>query len=270
MNLNQNLIITYSNQKARELKKSLKNPLDKVVTLQSFVNEFSEKHSFKTLIEPIIATSFIYKTIKDENIEYLDFISLNSDTLDLIYDFILKTNASKVDVSEIIKDDKLKAIKLLSSKYSEFKNKNNLVDMNDVFQLAIDKFTQFITNNNINAIIASSFGAFIALHIPHSIYKFLINPCFYPSQEVPKLNKNLSANFINQCKTIENTQTPVDNESILFTFAFFSTHDQLFSYKNTYLEKGYTKTITLPNEPHTPTPKGLEIVANTINSQLLG
>ena len=59
MNLNQNLIITYSNQKARELKKSLKNPLDKVVTLQFFVNEFSEKHSFKTLIEPIIATSFI-------------------------------------------------------------------------------------------------------------------------------------------------------------------------------------------------------------------
>lgn len=140
MNLNQDLIITYSNQKARELKKSLKNPLDKVVTLQFFVNEFSEKHSFKTLIEPIIATSFIYKTIKDENIEYLDFIYLNSDTLDLIYDFILRTNASKVDLSKIIKDDKLKAIKLLSSKYSEFKNKNNLVDMNDIFQLAIDNF----------------------------------------------------------------------------------------------------------------------------------
>ncbi len=33
MNLKQNLIITYSNQKVRELKKSLKNPLDKVVTL---------------------------------------------------------------------------------------------------------------------------------------------------------------------------------------------------------------------------------------------
>ena len=43
MNLNQNLIITYSNQKVRELKKSLKNPLDKVVTLSAFVNEFFEK-----------------------------------------------------------------------------------------------------------------------------------------------------------------------------------------------------------------------------------
>ena len=98
MNLNQNLIITYSNQKVRELKKSLKNPLDKVVTLSAFVNEFFEKHSFKTPIKPIIATSFIYKTIKDENIEYLDFISQNSNTLDLIYDFILKVNASKVEL----------------------------------------------------------------------------------------------------------------------------------------------------------------------------
>ena len=140
MNLNQNLIITYSNQKARELKKSLKNPLDKVTTLSAFVNEFFEKHSFKTLIKPIIATSFIYKTIKDENIEYLDFISQNSNTLNLIYDFILKINASKVDLSKILKNEKLKAIELLNSKYQEFKNKNNLVDINDVFQLAIDNF----------------------------------------------------------------------------------------------------------------------------------
>ena len=124
MNLNQNLIITYSNQKVRELKKSLKNPLDKVVTLSAFVNEFFEKHSFKTPIKPIIATSFIYKTIKDENIEYLDFISLNSNTLDLIYDFILKINASKVDLSRILKDEKLKAMEILNSKYIEFKNKN--------------------------------------------------------------------------------------------------------------------------------------------------
>ena len=43
MNLKQNLIITYSNQKARELKKTLKNPLDKVVTLSAFVNDFFEK-----------------------------------------------------------------------------------------------------------------------------------------------------------------------------------------------------------------------------------
>ena len=117
MNLKQNLIITHSNQKARELKKSLKNPLDKVITLSSFVNEFFEKNSFKILIKPLIATSFIYKTIKDENIEYLDFISQNSDTLDLIYDFILKANGSKIELSKILKDEKLKAIEILNSNY---------------------------------------------------------------------------------------------------------------------------------------------------------
>ena len=92
MNLKQNLIITYSNQKVRELKKSLKNPLDKVVTLSSFADEFFEKHSFKTLIKPFIATAFLYKIIKDENIEYLDFISQNSDTLDLIYEPLANCN----------------------------------------------------------------------------------------------------------------------------------------------------------------------------------
>ncbi|MCT7433519.1 PD-(D/E)XK nuclease family protein [Aliarcobacter cryaerophilus] len=141
MNLKQNLIITYSNQKARELKKTLKNPLDKVVTLSSFVNDFFEKNSFKTEIKPIIATSFIYKTIKEEKIEYLDFISQNSDTLDLIYDFILKVNASKVELSKILKDEKLKAIDILNNKYQEFKNKNNLVDLNDILKLAIDGFS---------------------------------------------------------------------------------------------------------------------------------
>ncbi|NCB12233.1 MAG: hypothetical protein EOM78_11455 [Erysipelotrichia bacterium] len=141
MNLKQNLIITYSNQKARELKKTLKNPLDKVVTLSAFVNDFFEKNSFKTEIKPIIATSFIYKTIKEEKIEYLDFISQNSDTLDLIYDFILKVNASKVELSKILKDEKLKAIDILNNKYQEFKNKNNLVDLNDILKLAIDGFS---------------------------------------------------------------------------------------------------------------------------------
>ena len=140
MNLKQNLIITHSNQKARELKKSLKNPLDKVITLSSFVNEFFEKNSFKILIKPLIATSFIYKTIKDENIEYLDFISQNSDTLDLIYDFILKANGSKIELSKILKDEKLKAIEILNSNYIDFKSKNNLVDMNDILQLAINNF----------------------------------------------------------------------------------------------------------------------------------
>ncbi|MGJ0301477.1 PD-(D/E)XK nuclease family protein [Aliarcobacter cryaerophilus] len=141
MNLKQNLIITYSNQKARELKKTLKNPLDKVVTLSAFVNDFFENNSFKTEIKPIIATSFIYKTIKEEKIEYLDFISQNSDTLDLIYDFILKVNASKVELSKILKDEKLKAIDILNNKYQEFKNKNNLVDLNDILKLAIDGFS---------------------------------------------------------------------------------------------------------------------------------
>ncbi len=141
--IKQNLIITYSNQKAREIKKSLSNPLDKVLTLNNLIYEFFEKQSFKKIIDPIIATSFIYKTIQTENIKYLDFISQDSDTIDLIYDFILKAEASKVDLSEILSGEKLKAIELLIVKYKEFKEEFNLVDFNDIVQFTIDNFENF-------------------------------------------------------------------------------------------------------------------------------
>ena len=127
--IKQNLIITYSNQKVRELKKSLNNPLDKVMTLQSYVNEYFEKNSSKITIKPIVATSFIYRTIKEEKIDYLDFISQNSDILDLIYDFILK-------------GEKLKAIEILNKKYQEFKLNNNFVDSNDILEIAIKGFSK--------------------------------------------------------------------------------------------------------------------------------
>lgn len=145
--LKQNLIITYSNQKVREIKKSLSNPLDKVTTLNTLIYEFFEKHSFEKQIEPIIATSFIYKTIQNENITYFDFISQGSDTLDLIYDFILKTNASKVDLSEILAGEKLEAIELLCLKYKEFKQQFNLVDYNDIVQFTIDNFEKIELSN---------------------------------------------------------------------------------------------------------------------------
>ncbi|MCT7447153.1 PD-(D/E)XK nuclease family protein [Aliarcobacter skirrowii] len=140
--IKQNLIITYSNQKVRELKKSLNNPLDKVMTLQSYVNEYFEKNSSKITLKPIVATSFIYRTIKEEKIDYLDFISQNSDILDLIYDFILKVNASKVELSNILKGEKLKAIEILNKKYQEFKLNNNFVDSNDILKIVIKGFSK--------------------------------------------------------------------------------------------------------------------------------
>lgn len=151
--LKQNLIISYSNQKVRVLKSNLTNSLDKVITLKQFANELFEKYSFKTIIEPIIAKSFIYKVIKEVSIEYFDFIAQSSDTLDLIYDFILKIDGSKMELADILdieNTQKFEAITLLRNRYIKFKEENDFVDENDIYKFAIlniDKYNFSLYEN---------------------------------------------------------------------------------------------------------------------------
>ncbi len=90
-------------------------------------------------------------------------------------------------------------------------------------------FNQYIIDNEINGVIASSFGAFIALNIQHSVWKFLINPCFFPSIEIPRFEK-VDDDFINDCLYLELTQLEPDDEDMRFTVAFFNKNDKLFSY----------------------------------------
>lgn len=132
---------------------------------------------------------------------------------------------------------------------------------------SIDFFNKFIVDNTITAVVASSFGAFIGIHIAHSVHKYLINPCLMPSNEVPKL-EHVSPSFIEQCQHIENTKKIVDDEDMRFTTAFFADHDELFSYKKQYLEAGYTKFVDLVNERHQISYEGLTKVAATISTIL--
>lgn len=143
MTLNQKLIITHSNQKARDIKENFSSSLDKVITLDNFVQEFFEKSSFKKELDSYTAKALIFKIIKDENINYFDFIKEGSGVLDLIYDFILKLNGSKAKIEELLEDEKLEAIKLINSKYSEFKIKNNFVDTNDIYIFAIKNLNNY-------------------------------------------------------------------------------------------------------------------------------
>jgi len=141
--LKQNLIITHSNQKLRELKKSLQKPLDKVITLDGFINEIYEKHSFSKMVGKHIAIAFIYKTIQSKGIHCLDFIKDGSDTLDLIYDYILKVDGSEIELQELLHGEKYQAIQIIADEYKIFKQKYQLVDKNDIIRLALEKFDEY-------------------------------------------------------------------------------------------------------------------------------
>lgn len=132
---------------------------------------------------------------------------------------------------------------------------------------AIEYFNNFIPENKINALVASSFGAFIALNIRHVIFRFLINPCIKPSIELPKLEE-VSLDFISQCQKIENLEIIVDDEDMRFTTAFFATEDELFSYKTTYLAQGYFNFFDLEHENHHLSHNGLQFVAEEIKKKL--
>jgi predicted esterase YcpF (UPF0227 family) len=128
---------------------------------------------------------------------------------------------------------------------------------------AVKFFNKFIVDNQIGAVVASSFGAFIGIYIGHSIYKFLINPCLMASVEVSKLNE-VSTDFIAQCQQLENSNKIVDDEDMRFTSAFFADQDELFSYKTKYLELGYYKLLDLNNEHHQLSYNGLQVVVKHI------
>jgi hypothetical protein len=136
--LSQNLYITYSNQKVRDLKSNeIANPLDKVITLDSLILEIFESKNLQIIIDDIVASSIIYKIIQDNNIKY--FLYLNEDALSLkiIYDFIVKCKRNEVTFEELHSGEKLDAIVKIDELYQEYKKTNNLVDIADIESIVL-------------------------------------------------------------------------------------------------------------------------------------
>ncbi len=142
--MQKNLYITYSNQKARDLKSnSLLTPLDSVVNLDNFILEVFEKGSnFEYIIDSTLASSIIYKIIQKYKIEYFDYLDADSVDLGIIYNFIVKCHRNYVDFEELLSGDKLEAIKMINGHYQRYKKDNNLADIADVEQRVLDDIDQ--------------------------------------------------------------------------------------------------------------------------------
>ena len=147
-NLSQNLYITYSKQKARDLKVNASlNPLDKVITLDTIILELFESKSFEIVIDEMIASSIIYKIIQTNNIEYFSYLSEDAVSLNTIYSFIVKCKRNSVPLKSLLSGEKLNAISDIDKSYQEYKQKNNLVDIADVETMALENWDSFFTNN---------------------------------------------------------------------------------------------------------------------------
>lgn len=137
----QELYITYSNQKARDLKhNAITNAFDKVITLDSLILENFESKNLQIIINEVIASSIIYQIIQDNNIEYFSYLNEDALSLNTIYNFIVKCHRNNVIFQQLHSGEKLDALLKIDEEYQKYKKTNNLVDIADIEKTVFDNW----------------------------------------------------------------------------------------------------------------------------------
>ena len=130
----------------------------------------------------------------------------------------------------------------------------------------ISKLKDIIKDNTITIVVGHSLGAFYTLALnTDEAFKIVINPCLYPSVELPKLCP-LADEWIEKISTAEKIlYTHITGLIRQTTFAIFSNNDELFSYK-TVLDEIYgasgiksTKNFIAVEGTHHIPPQSLEL-----------
>ena len=139
--LKQDLYITYSNQRSRDLKTSgFFSPLDKVVTLEQLIVENFERNHFKLIIDDVLGASILYHIIQKHHIEYFTYLDSGADTLQTIYNFIVKCHRNNVRFARMIAGEKLRAVKAIDHEYQLYKQKHNLADIADIEKSVLNEW----------------------------------------------------------------------------------------------------------------------------------
>ena len=95
-----------------------------------------------------------------------------------------------------------------------------------------------IRSYNFDIVIGHSFGGFYVLNTFKNtpIRRIVINPCFYPTYEIPRVNENMPEESIEDLTFLEKTLHDQEFESKENIFGIFAKDDELFSYYNEFKE----------------------------------
>lgn len=102
---------------------------------------------------------------------------------------------------------------------------------------SIELLQNTIKSNDINIVVASSYGAFVSLFLKNTI-KFLFNPCMKPSVELPKI-RVADKEFLEECKKYEGEMDKIPFENTVLTYGMFSNKDELLGIKYYEMFKHY-------------------------------
>lgn len=119
----------------------------------------------------------------------------------------------------------------------------------------IQKAQDFVNDNKIDLVIASSMGGFTALQVT-DVRKILINPCMVPS-DIFRLEilPDISEAEIEKYVEMENRSISLEEKKM--TYSLFATNDELFSYKDRF-DQLYdaSKSFSMPGK-HVISPKNI-------------
>ena len=136
------LYITYSNQKARDLKKEgLLQPFDTAVSLSRLILDTYEQHHFETIVDDMLGASIIHHIIRAEKVAYFDYLQSGDESLFTIFDFILKCRRNGIAFDALLGGEKLKAMQAIDRAYQEFKKKHYLADLADVERCVLEEWS---------------------------------------------------------------------------------------------------------------------------------
>ena len=98
----------------------------------------------------------------------------------------------------------------------------------------------YCKENNIELLVGASLGAFYVLQYEDLINKLVINPCMYPSIEIPKLKDRttgesirLSEKVLSDLRIMEKYEN-ISEEQKKRTFGIFAKDDELFHFKDSF------------------------------------
>lgn len=114
------------------------------------------------------------------------------------------------------------------------------------YEKTIREIKAIIRAEDINYIIAHSFGAFYAFALQdETMMKIVINPCMFPSFEIPKLSDEpLSEEWVKKFEQLEEEiYSQASGYICQTTFGIFGTRDELFSYKREFDEIYGTRSL---------------------------
>jgi predicted esterase YcpF (UPF0227 family) len=121
----------------------------------------------------------------------------------------------------------------------------------------IKKANLFVKENNVDIVIGSSMGGFIASFVS-GMPKILINPCLLPSEQLPvRIFPEIEAPELQKYKDLESLRI-IDREEQSLSYGLFSTNDELFSYRELFASLYSKEHIYTMNDGHRISPDNVK------------